>query len=611
MIAGSIEIELFARIARLQSDMNQARQVVTRSTDGMERAANAAKAALAGIGAGIGLSQLVQMSDAYAKFTAQLRLASQSQREYAAAYGDVKRIANAAQQDLGATGMLYARIANGTRELGTTQKQVAAITETVNLALKVSGATATESASAQLQLSQAFASGTLRGEEFNAVNEAAPRLMLALADGIGVPVGALKKMAEEGKISSAIMADVLPKALAKVREEAAQIQTIGGALTVLKNNVMEFVGVQANASGAVATLTGAIGFLADNLVLIAGAVATLTTAKLASWLTNMVTNTYGAVTANRALAASTLASAVATTEAAAIAAAAKLAEAQSNVRATSTAMTLASARVAELRTAVLAAEGAVALAIATNGLIPAQARAIALAEANTVALAGQAVAASAATKAAIASTVAITAQTTAATFGARAMGVLRGAVGFLGGPIGAITTILGLGATAWAIWGSKGSEAEKQVANTLAEEIDDYLANLNRQIEKLKERNELAGKKMVSGAEPVTEHDKKREQIVAEINRISKQADLSVETKTEMLRVWGGRLNTVTADMEKFTAAQQKSKDLKFDGEYAEWLGKNGTAAQQIAYDLEELRKKYGQVTPAMEEFVRAKHVDS
>ena len=206
---------------------------------------NAMRNLAASVGIGAGVAGVVQMSDEYAKFTAQLRLATQSQREYGAAYADVKRIANDAQQSLASTGVLYARIANGTRELGTTQKQVAAITEVVNMSLKVSGATASESASAQLQLAQAFASGTLRGEEFNAVNEAAPRLMLALADGIGVPVGALKKMAENGEITSKIMADVLPKALATLREEAKQVETIGGAFTVLKNNAMEFFGVQA------------------------------------------------------------------------------------------------------------------------------------------------------------------------------------------------------------------------------------------------------------------------------------------------------------------------------------------------------------------------------
>ena len=170
MIIGDMEIRLRADIARLQRDMDAARQVVGNATAGMERAASAAKAALASIAAGMGVQQFAGMIDEYQKFTAQLKLATQSQREYAAAYADVKRISTGSTQGLQETGVLYARIANGTRELGVAQRQVAAITETVNLSLLVSGATASESASAQLQLSQAFAAGALRGEEFNAVN---------------------------------------------------------------------------------------------------------------------------------------------------------------------------------------------------------------------------------------------------------------------------------------------------------------------------------------------------------------------------------------------------------------------------------------------------------
>ncbi|MDQ1925204.1 tape measure protein, partial [Massilia pseudoviolaceinigra] len=279
----------------------------------------------------------------------------------------------------------------------------------------VSGATATESASAQLQLAQAFASGTLRGEEFNAVNEAAPRLMKALADGMGLPVGALKKMAEEGKITSGIMATVLPDALEKLRVEAAQVQTIGGAFTVLKNNMMEMVGVQANASGAVAALTGALGLLASNLAGVAWAMSTMIAIKATNWLVGLATDAYAAAASKRALAAATLQTAVTTTEAAAVAAAAKLAEAQANVQATASSAALTTARVTELRAAVLAAQGAAALAITTNGLIPAQARAAAAAEAHAVALAAQAVAAGGATTASIANTAAITAQAGAAT----------------------------------------------------------------------------------------------------------------------------------------------------------------------------------------------------
>lgn len=494
MIAGSIEIQLLANVARLQKDMDQARQAVGNATAGMERAANAAKAALAGIGAGLGLSQIIQMSDQYAKFTAQLRLASTSAREYAAAYGDVKRIATAAQQDLAATGTLYARIVNGTRELGTSQKQVAAITETVNMALKVSGATAQESASAQLQLAQAFASGTLRGEEFNAVNEAAPRLMKALADGMGVPIGSLKAMATEGKITSAIMADVLPRALEDLRREAAEVQTIAGAFTVLKNNIMEFVGVQANASGGVAVLTGAIGMLANNLGLLAGAMLTVMAAKIGTAIAAWTVQTYAQIAASVALRAATIASA----QAGAADTSAKVAQLGATqamiVVAREEAMAKlagSNANIASAQTAIAAASAAGAQSFALRALKLATAE-LAVAEAGRAAMIAQLAVlgqqqARVSAQVAAATTAQAAAQTALnATTGAGAVtaGLASRALGFLGGPIGAIITLLGLGATAWAVWGNKAKEGNDMAKESAVEASGVIIAELDKQIAK-------------------------------------------------------------------------------------------------------------------------------
>lgn len=543
--------------------------------DSMVRVADGVKAklaALAGaIGFGGGIAQIAATSDEYSKFTAQLKLATKSQYEYAKAYEDVKRIATDSQQALSATGVLYARISNGTRELGIEQKRVAAITETVNLALKVSGATATESASAQLQLSQAFASGTLRGEEFNAVNEAAPRLMQALADGIGVPVGALKKMAEEGQITSKVMADVLPKAMDALREEAKQVQTIGGAFTVLKNNVMEFVGTQAQANGTVMVLTTGLGWLAGHINTVVTAMGAMTAVKVSNWIASWTIETYKNVAANRLQVASTLATA------------------EANVVATGSVSALTAARVLELKAAALSAEGNVALAIVTNGLIPAQVRAAEAAAAHAAALAAQAAATNAASVSA---------------------GVLRGAMAFLGGPIGIITTLLGIGATAWAFWGESGKKAETQVTQTLADEIDDYIGNLNRQIEKLKERNALVKAGAVSPTAPSAESEKKRESILVEMKKIADNADFSIEVKSELLRAWGSRLNALTVDMQRSTEAQAEMDRQTRDSRLTTWYAENGTNAQKLAAELEKLRKQFGTIPPEMEKLVRARFPD-
>ena len=92
-----------------------------------------------------------------------------------------------------------------------------------------------------------------------------------LADAMGVPVGALKKMASEGLLTSAVLAENLPKALGQLREEAKSVQNISGAFTVLKNNIMEMVGAQSNASWTTKALASGISGLANNLDLVAAA----------------------------------------------------------------------------------------------------------------------------------------------------------------------------------------------------------------------------------------------------------------------------------------------------------------------------------------------------
>jgi tape measure domain-containing protein len=425
----------------------------------------------AGVGIGGGLVQVVQMSDAYTKVTSQLRLATDSTHAYAAAYADVKRIAADAQADLGSTGMLYARIAKGTSELGIGQKRVADITEVVNLALKVSAATAEEAASANLQLSQAFASGTLRGEEFNAVNEAAPRLMQALADGMGVPIGALKQMASDGLITSQVMADVLPKSLGQLREEANQVQTVSGAFQVLKNNVLEFTATNAQANGSVAVVTGGINLLANNLVALVGTLTTVTAVKTANWLTTWTTETYKKIAADQASRTASVAAAqadlarieatgaqAAATQAAVVIAreeaVARLAQANTNIFAAKAAIQAATAAGVQsfaLRT----------LRIATAELAEAEAiRGAALAE---LAVLGQQAARVSTQLAAAQTAQAAAARGVAAAQAAAGIGagLASRALGLLGGPIGAVVTVLGVAATAWSWYQSKQQEAKR------------------------------------------------------------------------------------------------------------------------------------------------------
>ncbi|MEC5213321.1 tape measure domain-containing protein [Polaromonas sp. CG_9.5] len=582
---GSLVVSLEANMAKFTADMGKAAYQTEQAMKKIDATSAQAQRALAGLDAtaasvkmalaslatvavgGMGIGQIITLTDEYTKFQAQLKLAGDSQAEFVQSFADVQRIAKGSQADIAATGVLYARIMTSTKELGLAQQTVADITETVNLALKVSGATTAESASATLQLSQAFASGALRGEEFNAVNEAAPRLMRALAEGIGVPVGALKQMATDGKLTSEVLAMSLPKALADLREEAKAITTISGAFVNLKNEVMLFVGAEAQASGSVSVLTTGINGLTNNLGLLTGVTVTLGASKLAQWTAGVAVESYKAMAASQAQAVATLASA------------------QAQVTATTSSVALATARVAELRASVLSAEGAVALAVATNGLIPAQARAAAASVAHTEALIAQSVAQKGASLAA---------------------STASGALALLGGPIGAITTILGLGVTAWMLWGKSSTDANADALASTQTSSREITALLDKQIHKLRERLALAKNGQAEIAKQDSAGAQDAAQTLGKLNTLkAKGNQLTGVERIEMVELQGKyderikQLGTVKELSDGIAAVGQQSKA-------DEWMTKYANKAEKLATELKKAKKDMGGAfTPEIEKRIR------
>jgi tape measure domain-containing protein len=207
-----------------------------------------------------GVQQLVQTLDAYTKMTGQLTLATANAQEFAAAQQRIFEIAQNTRAPLEAVTSLYARLSQALRESGANMATLSQITETVTKAMIISGATAMEMDSAITQLSQAFASGVLRGDEFNSINEAAPRLMQAFAASIGVGVGALRSMAEQGQLTSDILAKALTgEQAAKIAAEFSKLPpTIGQAMTVAGNALTKFIGELDKGTGASAAIAEAI-----------------------------------------------------------------------------------------------------------------------------------------------------------------------------------------------------------------------------------------------------------------------------------------------------------------------------------------------------------------
>lgn len=184
--------------------------------------------------------------------------------------GDVTQrvfdIAQNSRASLSSTAGLYAKLERATRGSGTGTKQLAQLTETINKAFVVSGASAEEAAGAIQQLSQGLGSGVLRGEEFNSVMENGSRLALALADSLGVDLGQLREMASQGKLTTDVVVNGLLKqgdAIGKEFENT--IVTMGQAWTVATNNITKFVGESTAVQSMVSGINDVIITTSENL----------------------------------------------------------------------------------------------------------------------------------------------------------------------------------------------------------------------------------------------------------------------------------------------------------------------------------------------------------
>lgn len=113
-------------------------------------------------------------------------------------------------------------------------------TETLNKMFVIAGASTAEMNSATLQLTQALGSGVLRGEEFNAVFEAAPNVMQAVADHIGKPIGALRGLAKEGEITAQMVKEAIFASTESVNEQFEKMPvTFAQAWQSMKNNILD------------------------------------------------------------------------------------------------------------------------------------------------------------------------------------------------------------------------------------------------------------------------------------------------------------------------------------------------------------------------------------
>lgn len=246
-------------------------------------------AGLAGAWAGaFATHQLIAFADTWNQMNGRLRLASSSSEDFATAQRILMEISQRTGTSLEANNNLYSRIAQSMRDAGYASADVAKVTETVATSLKLSGASTEEASSVITQLSQALASGVLRGEEFNSIMENGGRLVKLLAQGLGTTVGGLRNMANNGELTTDKIVPLLTNVEILRKEFETLPDSVSGSAQKVQNAFLAWVGGANDAVSASSTLAVALSGLANNIDDFANAAGIIVGLGLARYFGNMV-----------------------------------------------------------------------------------------------------------------------------------------------------------------------------------------------------------------------------------------------------------------------------------------------------------------------------------
>lgn len=244
-------IRIIVDSSNSQRQINQVNNQLNQTTQQAERAGNSIKkltgfiagfvsvAALAGA-----TKSIAEIGDEYAKITGLLRNATESQEQFNDALALSKKVATDTRAGLTGTVETFAALNRVTQGTGRSQAELFGILSTINKSIALTSPVAESAAAALTQFGQALGGDFKAGaQELNSILEQAPGLAEAVARGLGVATKDLKKMGEEGELSTEKVLNALQKVSEDVDVRFSKIpKTVSSALTLVRNDLLATFG---------------------------------------------------------------------------------------------------------------------------------------------------------------------------------------------------------------------------------------------------------------------------------------------------------------------------------------------------------------------------------
>jgi len=270
-----VEIRVRANTTQARGELQKLEKSVGRIESVTRGLATSIKSAVAAYSGFVSVKGIVAASDSLTNLENRIALVTGRGKESQATLQRLFNIAARGRVSVQTTAETFNRFGLALSEAGKGTEEILAVTEAVAKAATLSGASAESAQAAIIQLGQGLASGELRGEELNSVLEQTPRIAQAIADGLGVPFGDLRKLAKDGQITSEGVFNAIISQIKAIDEEFLTLEpTVGSLTTIMRDEFTRALaalddigGFSDSARGKIILLTESFRFIADNALL--------------------------------------------------------------------------------------------------------------------------------------------------------------------------------------------------------------------------------------------------------------------------------------------------------------------------------------------------------
>lgn len=246
------------QIASAEAEINRQIDLAKKSQDRFNQSVNNTKESMKGIGGAVvvlnqglelggkflgEISKVTGLADTLTTTKARLDLMNDGLQTTEQLQNKIMESANRSRASYQTTADAVSKMGIMAKDAFSNNDELVAFSELINKQFTIAGTSAAGVDAAMLQLTQAMASGVLRGEELNSVFEQAPTIIQTIADYLNVPIGKIRDMASEGKITSTIVKNAMLSSANEINKKFESMpMTFAQGWTLIQNILIDAFG---------------------------------------------------------------------------------------------------------------------------------------------------------------------------------------------------------------------------------------------------------------------------------------------------------------------------------------------------------------------------------